>query len=104
MGRLSILAAAVVLIVGGCATQGRVFDDRVTRDFVVGQTTAEEAITALGAPRIDFTRPDGLRVVQWFYTRTVVIQPFRRSVSATFRDGRLASLQAPLKDEEISIF
>jgi hypothetical protein len=98
------IAVALAAALAACATRGRVFDDAVTTSFAIGTTTPEQAIDALGPPTSDWTRPDGLRIIDWQYGRIVVISPSVRRVRANFREGRLIYLHAPLKDEEVSVF
>ena len=88
----------------GCATHGRVFDDAPTQYFAIGTTTPHQAITALGPPTRDWTRPDGLRIIDWQYERRVVIAPYVRRVRANFVNDRLVYLHAPRKDEEVAVF
>ncbi len=102
--RRELLASALIVTLSGCATQGRVFDDEPARHFTIGVTTPDQAISALGPPTRDWTRPDGLRIVDWQYQRRVVIAPYVRRVRANFRDGRLVYLHAPRKDEEVAVF
>lgn len=95
---------ALALVVTGCATRGRVFDDRPARAFVIGQTTADQAIAALGPPTRDRTVPNGRRFLEWSYGRLVLGFPYQRRVMATFQDGRMTHLHAPQDDEDIAVF
>lgn len=102
------LALVVSLILVGCApvgtVQGRVFDDAPTQAFVVGRTSREQAIAALGPPNHEVVRPDGLTILRWEYRRMGWLGPTQRRVQANFRDGRLIDLWASRRDEPMSVF
>lgn len=104
MLRLQFTALMVAALVSGCATQGPSFDDAKARDFVMGQTTRDDAVAALGQPNLEVIREDGLTILRWERRSFGLAGPVRRVVSANFRDGRLVYLHAPETDEEVSVF
>jgi len=102
-GAAALLAA--LLLLSACATRGTVFDRAASDAFVIGQTTPAEAIAALGAPTLDLSRPDGLRIMRWEYQRLTGITITRHVVGASFGpEGRLVSLHNPKQPEIVDPF
>ena len=102
--RIGLLLAASILI-ASCATRGQVFDSERSNTFVIGQTTPEEAVAALGEPSFDYLRPDGLRIVRWEYQRLRGLAITRHVIGANFgADGRLTYLHNPKRPEVVDPF
>lgn len=105
MMKARLLAVSVTaLALSACVTAGRPFDDAPTATFVLGQTTRDQALAALGPANYEVVRADGLIILRWHYRRFGLGGLSERTVSANFRDDRLIYLHAPRKDESISPF
>lgn len=101
----SILAVFLMaLTLAGCASRGASFNDTHARAFVLGETTRDQAINALGPPSLELVRDDGLTILRWERQHFGFSGLVRRVVSANFRNDRMVYLHAPEKDEEVSVF
>jgi hypothetical protein len=64
------IAIALMILVTGCATvrHGTDFDPTLAKNFVVGQTTMDQAKAALGEPQQVMRNPEGRTKMVWRYS------------------------------------
>lgn len=105
MGR-ALASLLMLLVVAGCATSGRVYDRDASDGFVLGVTTADQAIDALGEPDMDLVRPDnGMRILRWRYRKLRGLSVTQYSLGANFdRSGKLVYLHNPADGQVIAPF
>ena len=65
-----LVLASFVLLLAGCTTIGRPYDASKIGQFVVGQTTVDQAIAALGEPQERETESDGTVRLHYQYIPT----------------------------------
>lgn len=104
--RLGLLGITIVLFLGSCATEGRVYDREASDNFRIGFTSAEDAIAALGSPDLDIVRPgDQVRILRWQYSRLRGLSVTQHVLSANFdRTGKLVYLHNPVAGQVIDPF
>lgn len=64
------IVIALMILVAGCTTvrKGNDFDATLANNFIVGQTTMEQAKTALGEPQQIMRNPEGRTKMVWRYS------------------------------------
>jgi hypothetical protein len=70
LGLKLVLALLVVMLVAGCTTIGHPYDASKIGQFVVGQTTVDQAVATLGEPQERETESDGAVRLHYQYIPT----------------------------------
>jgi hypothetical protein len=95
-GYIHLLAAALAILLAGCAATGHNFDSGKLSTLTPGQTTLEEASRALTAPPDQIYRQtDGSLLALWAFKITLVTDGLYSRKEALLQfgpDGRLARL------------
>lgn len=67
-----ILAATMAVAIAGCATSGRPISNDQLQTLKVGESTAAQAITAMGAPTTTTSSSDGTQRLLYVFTAASV--------------------------------
>lgn len=104
--RKVLVSLLMLLMVSACATSGRVYNRDASDTFVIGVTTANEAINSLGEPDTDIVRSvDGVRVLRWSYRKLRGIAVYEYVLAANFdQSGKLVYLHNPTGGQIIDPF